>query len=319
MKKVKVHIISGFLGAGKTTLMRKLLAESFSQEKVVIIENEFGEVNIDSQLLQGDGIAVREISAGCICCSLAIAFSEALETILQTYNPDRILIEPTGVAKISAVLKAIAGAKVDCLEVQGCATVVCGETCMDYIEGYGEFFEDQIAKAAVVLVNQMETLTPTECQTVVETVRKLNPEAPIITAPWADVPSQQIVTAMETPAPVADLDVRLGVPKQWRKSAYMRYGRDRSPFSNWTQETAVQFKQESLAHILTQLSTGAYGKILRAKGIVQSPSGWLHFDYTPAVQNVEQGQPAVIGMVCVIGERLDREKLKRLFETLDQL
>lgn len=310
MKTVKVYIISGFLGAGKTTLIRKLLKDAFSDEKVVILENEFGQVNIDAQLLQGSGIAVKEISAGCICCSLSMAFGEALYTILETYQPDCILIEPTGVAKISSVIQAVSRTKLDNLELQGVATVVCGETCLDYIEGYGNFFEEQIQKASVVLVNQLETLSPEERQTVVSSVKGLNSDGFVVTEPWDEVDAQEIVAMMEQSAPKDEISVHLRMPARGRR-------REKSPFSSWTWETDSLLTKEGLEYFCAQLQTGQYGKILRGKGIVPQVQGWLHFDYTPKATNIINHPSAPKGTICVIGQRLNEEKLQQLLEELE--
>lgn len=306
-KRIAIDIISGFLGAGKTTLIRKLVADGYPNEKIVLIENEFGDVNIDAQFLNDTGIEMTQLSAGCICCSLTKSFSQALGTIVQTLQPDRILIEPTGVAKIKDVRKAILAANLDCLYVRGIATVVCGETCVDYIEGYGDFYEDQISSATCVLVNQMDELSPAEQAEVLENVRRCNPTAPIITTPWEQLASTDIVATMQGEPAV----------KRLAYSALIQHHQQAAnPFVSVALETAATFSAQELQQALQGLASGDYGKVLRAKGVVTAPDGWHHFDFTPAVQDIRTGEGAMVGMVCIIGEQLDKQALRTLFHAV---
>ena len=177
----KIHIFSGFLGAGKTTLIKKLIAEAYAGEKLVLIENEFGEIGIDGGFLQDAGVAVTEMNSGCICCSLVGDFGKALGQVLETYHPDRILIEPSGVGKLSDVIRAVEGIGAEDAQLEGSVTVVDAKKCKMYQKNFGEFWGNQIEHASCIIMSHTKGLSPEKLQDAVERVRSMNPDATLIT------------------------------------------------------------------------------------------------------------------------------------------
>ena len=191
----KVDVISGFLGAGKTTLIKKLIEEVYAGEKVVLVENEFGEIGIDRGFLQEAGIEITEINSGCICCTLKGDFEAALKQVIDTYQPDHILIEPSGVGKLSDILKAIK--TVDGVELNSYSTVVDAQRCAVYHRNFKEFFDDQIRTAACIILSRTQQVSEEKLEKDMEIIRELNPEARVITTPWSDLSGKAILDAME--------------------------------------------------------------------------------------------------------------------------
>ena len=195
----KIDIISGFLGAGKTTLIKKLLSESFHGEKVVLIENEFGEIGIDGGFLKDAGVQITEMNSGCICCSLVGDFGTALKEVLDTYSPDRIIIEPSGVGKLSDVIAAVervrdGGAP---LELHSFVTVVDAVKCKIYMKNFGEFFNNQVEHASAILLSRTQNMDQAKLAADVAMLRPHNAKAAILTTPWDQLTGAQIVSAME--------------------------------------------------------------------------------------------------------------------------
>ncbi|MBQ4343113.1 MAG: GTP-binding protein [Erysipelotrichaceae bacterium] len=188
----KVDIISGFLGAGKTTLIKKLLSEVFQNEQVVLIENEFGEIGIDGGFLKEAGIEIREMNSGCICCSLVGDFGESLKEVVETYHPDRILIEPSGVGKLSDVIKAITDVqdKVE-VELNSFTTVADVSKCRIYLKNFGEFFSNQIEHAGTIILSRTDKAKQEKIEEAVKLIRELNAKAAIITTPIAELPADK--------------------------------------------------------------------------------------------------------------------------------
>ena len=195
----KIDIISGFLGAGKTTLIKKLLSEAFAGEQVVLIENEFGEIGIDGGFLKESGIEIREMNSGCICCSLVGDFGKSLREVVDTYHPDRILIEPSGVGKLSDVIKAVQDvqAEIDA-ELNSFTTVVDVTKCRIYRKNFGEFFSNQIEYAGAVILSRTDKAKPEKIEESVALLRELNDKAPFITTPIAQLPGRKILETMES-------------------------------------------------------------------------------------------------------------------------
>lgn len=194
----KIDIVSGFLGAGKTTLIRKLLKEAFQGEQVVLIENEFGEIGIDGGFLRESGIQIREMNSGCICCSLVGDFGESLKEVVETYHPDRILIEPSGVGKLSDVIKAVEDVKgAGELKLNSHTTVVDVTKCKMYMRNFGEFFNNQIQYAGAVILSRTDKASPEKVKDAVELLRTLNEEAPIVTTPIGQLSGQKLLETME--------------------------------------------------------------------------------------------------------------------------
>ena len=192
----KIDIISGFLGAGKTTLIKKLIAEAFEGEKLVLIENEFGEIGIDGGFLKEAGIQITEMNSGCICCSLVGDFGEALKEVLTKYSPDRVIIEPSGVGKLSDVVKAVKNIG-DEVQINSTATVVDASKCKMYMKNYGEFYNNQIEYAGTVILSRTQNVSADKLDACLKMIREKNEEASIITTPWDDIQGKNIVEAME--------------------------------------------------------------------------------------------------------------------------
>lgn len=193
----KVDIISGFLGAGKTTLIKKLIKESLSEEKVVLIENEFGEIGIDGSFLKDAGIEITEMNSGCICCSLVGDFTEALKKVDEQYHPDRIIIEPSGVGKLSDVIEAVKNAHDTHLELNSFVTVIDTKKCKVYSKNFGEFFNNQIEYASTVILSRTQDVNEEKIQTAIDIIKELNDHANIITTPWEELTGDTILNAIE--------------------------------------------------------------------------------------------------------------------------
>ena len=194
----KIDIISGFLGAGKTTLIKKLLSEALKGEQVVLIENEFGEIGIDGGFLKDSGIEIREMNSGCICCSLVGDFGTSLKEVITTYHPDRIIIEPSGVGKLSDVIKAVKGVDVDCeISLNSYTTVADVNKCKMYMRNFGEFFNNQVEHASAIILSRTAGMSQEKLDACVALLREKNPTATIVTTPWDELDGKQLLAAME--------------------------------------------------------------------------------------------------------------------------
>ena len=194
----KVDIISGFLGAGKTTLISKLLKEALNGEQVVLIENEFGEIGIDGGFLKDSGVEIREMNSGCICCSLVGDFGTSLKEVVDKYHPDRIIIEPSGVGKLSDVIKAVKDLHIENeIKLNSASTVADASKCKVYMKNFGEFFNNQIEHAGTIILSRTQNISEEKLNKAIELIRQLNPNAHIITTPWDDIEGTQILGAME--------------------------------------------------------------------------------------------------------------------------
>lgn len=196
IKMTKITIFSGFLGAGKTTLIQKLIQEGYVGEKLVLIENEFGEIGIDGGFLQDAGVEITEMNSGCICCSLVGDFGKALEKVLEQYHPDRILIEPSGVGKLSDVIRAVQNIHAHDVELDGFTTVVDAKKCKMYQKNFGEFFNNQITYASCLILSHTAGLSQEKLDDCVRRLRICNEKAPIVTTDWAELTGKQLVEAM---------------------------------------------------------------------------------------------------------------------------
>ncbi len=192
----KITIFSGFLGAGKTTLIKKLIAEGYKGEKLVLIENEFGDIGIDGGFLQDAGVEITEMNSGCICCSLVGDFGKALEKVLADYAPDRILIEPSGVGKLSDVIRAVQNIDAHDVQLDGFTTIVDAKKCKMYQKNFGEFFNNQITYASCIILSHTAGLSTEKIDEVITRLKELNPVAPIVTTEWDQLTGQQLVDAM---------------------------------------------------------------------------------------------------------------------------
>ncbi len=339
----KIDIISGFLGAGKTTLIKKLIAEAFQGQKLVIIENEFGEIGIDGGFLKESGIQITEMNSGCICCSLVGDFSEALKEVLEKYAPDRVIIEPSGVGKLSDVVKAVKNTG-NVVEINSTAVVVDASKCKMYMKNYGEFYNNQVEYAGTIVLSRTQKISEEKLETCLKLIHEKNSEASVITTPWDDIDGKKILEAMEK---VNSLEKEL-VEEHEHHHHHHEDGEEchcheheheehhhhheheeehhhhehhhhhhhaDEVFTSCGIETAHKFTEEELHDILNKLSTDtSYGEVLRAKGIVAPDKGeWFHFDLVPEETELRRGVADFTGRVCVIGSKLNEEAIKELF------
>ena len=325
----KIDIISGFLGAGKTTLIKKLLSEAFTGEQVVLIENEFGEIGIDGGFLKESGIEIREMNSGCICCSLVGDFGKSLREVVDTYHPDRILIEPSGVGKLSDVIKAVQDvqAEIDA-ELNSFTTVVDVTKCRIYRKNFGEFFSNQIEYAGAVILSRTDKAKPEKIEESVALLRELNDKAPFITTPISELPGKKVLETMESGKSLEEelLD-ELICPEcghhhhdhdheHHHHHDHAGHHHADEVFTSWGRETIHKYTKEQIGGILKALeSDPAYGNVLRAKGMVAGEDGeWIYFDMVPEEHEVRTGAPEYTGRICVIGAQLDEDRLAGLFE-----
>lgn len=293
----KISIISGFLGAGKTTLIQKLLKETLSNKKVVLIENEFGEVGIDGKILKQTGVRIREINSGCICCTLAGDFSNALQEVIYKYNPDQILIEPSGVGKLSDILPPC----LEKAEINFCITVVNALKYKMYAKNFSEFFFDQIQNANTIFLSRTQKTESNQLQNVAKSIRQHNPNAVILTTPWEQISADRMMEIAENK-----------IPLLINKEELHHHHAD-DVFEVWSVETPNLFSLDLLESALQSLPK--YGNILRAKGLVPLRNGnWCQFDYVPDEKNIQKAEPDFTGRICVIGESLDMPGLAALFQ-----
>lgn len=328
----KIDIISGFLGAGKTTLIKKLIAEAFQGEKLVIIENEFGEIGIDGGFLKESGIQITEMNSGCICCSLVGDFSKALKEVLEKYSPDRVIIEPSGVGKLSDVVKAVKNTG-STVNINSTAVVVDASKCKMYMKNYGEFYNNQVEYAGTIVLSRTQKISEEKLNICLKLIREKNSEASVITTPWNDIDGKQILEAMEK---INSLEKELVEEEHHHHHHHEdeeechchehehehehhhehHHHHADEVFTSWGIETAHKFTEEELQNIINKLSTEkSYGEVLRAKGIVQSTDGdWFHFDIVPEETELRKGTADFTGRVCVIGSNLNEEAIKELFQ-----
>ena len=328
----KIDIISGFLGAGKTTFIKKLLEEGLVGEKTVLIENEFGEVGIDGGFLKDSGMEIREMNSGCICCSLVGDFSVALREILSAYKPDRIIIEPSGVGKLSDVLKAVSEVE-QSLEVSGntALTMVDVNKCRMYMKNFGEFFNNQIAYAGVIVLSRTDIASPEKVEQVVALIRSQNPHAKIITTPIRQLSGERLLAIMETEIDLKEMLLEEVHAHHAHEHSHHHHGEDcgchhhdhshgehhhaDDVFESWGREDILQMEEEGLRGLLNKLAyTDEFGAVLRAKGMVPVEGGrWIYFDLVPDEVRVIEGEPDYTGRICVIGSGLDGEQLEKEF------
>ena len=202
----KIDIISGFLGAGKTTLIKKLLSEALKGQQVVLIENEFGEIGIDGGFLKDAGVNITEMNSGCICCSLVGDFGTALKDVITKFNPDRIIIEPSGVGKLSDVIKAVQGVAEDApIELNSLVTVADANKCKMYMKNFGEFYNNQVESAHTIVFSRTQNMKQDKLEACVAMIREHNKDAAVITTPWDELTGEQLLAAMEKPVSLADM------------------------------------------------------------------------------------------------------------------
>ena len=219
-KMTKVDIFSGFLGAGKTTLIKKLIAEAYKGEQVVLIENEFGDIGVDGQFLKDSGVTINEMNSGCICCSLVGDFGRALDQVIEQFSPDRILIEPSGVGKLSDVILAVENLHNDKICLNGFTTVVDAKKCKMYMKNFGEFFNNQIENASAIVLSHTSGLSQEKLDQTVELLRGHNRDAEIVTTEWDELTGKQILETMEKKSGIAAELAKLAREEEARHEHY---------------------------------------------------------------------------------------------------
>ncbi len=329
----KIDIFSGFLGAGKTTLIKKLIKEALADEKVVLIENEFGEIGIDSAFLQDAGIEITEMNSGCICCSLVGDFAEALKKVLTELSPDRILIEPSGVGKLSDVIKAAKTAENDEVKLNSFTTVVDAKKCKMYMKNFGEFYNDQIENSACIVLSHTKETDSKKIEQAVEVIKEKNSSATIVTTDWDELDGKIILETMEGARSLEkdiknleqeDKHCNCGHHHEHHHDEHCECGHHHEHhhnhhadevFESWGAETTAKYSKDDIENILSQLKNSEkYGIILRAKGIVAEESGnWIHFDYIPEKTDVRFGGADITGRICVIGSKINKSEIEQLF------
>ena len=393
MEKTKIDIISGFLGAGKTTLIKKLLKDAFQGEQVVLIENEFGEIGIDGGFLKEAGIQIREMNSGCICCSLVGDFGASLKEVISKHHPDRILIEPSGVGKLSDVIKAVQGVEEETgLVLNSYTTVVDAKKCKMYMRNFGEFFNNQVEYAGAIIMSRTDIVDEAKAQASLELLREINSKAAIITTPIEKLEGKKLLEVMEHPVSLADElmeeeevcpecghvhehgehhhdhdheehehhhhdhDEECGCGHDHAHEEHEHHHHDHDEecgcghdhaheehehhhhdhdhecgcgydhhdhhhhhadevFTSWGRETIKKYTKENLEKMLEALSASdEYGIILRAKGMLPAEDGtWIYFDMVPEETEIREGAPEYTGRLCVIGSKLNEDKLAELF------
>lgn len=333
---VKVDVISGFLGAGKTTLIKSLFKSRLKNEKTVLIENEFGEIGVDGAFLKDSGVEIKEINSGCICCSLVGDFSKSMCEIVDKFNPDRIIIEPSGVGKLSDIIKAVEKVEED-LKINIVATVVDGGKCKMYHKNFGEFFNDQISQAKVVIVSKIENLDENKIEGATEIIRELNPDATIITTPVSLLDPNKVLDTLEAEKSGYDEFLASLLNEEEHDHCHHHHDDDDDEdehdhchhhnehghhhadevFTSWGKETAKAFGKSELEGILKVLAdeNSGLGVILRAKGVVRASDNekWYYFDLVAGEYEIRLGDPDITGKVCVIGSKIDENKIESLF------
>ena len=313
----KIDIFSGFLGAGKTTLIKKLIQEAYQGEKLVLIENEFGEIGIDGGFLQDAGVEITEMNSGCICCSLVGDFGQALEQVLFQFHPDRILIEPSGVGKLSDVIGAVQRLDNHEIVLNAFVTVADATKCKIYMKNFGEFFNNQIEHAAAFVLSRTSGMNEKKLLDTVALLREHNANAPIITTPWEELDGKTILETMENKDTLKEELAHLAAEQAAHDESHHHHHHEHAHevFISWGAETPRKYTEEEISGALHALGEEAnYGVVLRAKGIVPCQDGtWIHFDYVPGEQNIRRGPAGFTGRLCVIGSELKEHALEHLF------
>ena len=343
----KIDIFSGFLGAGKTTLIKKLIGEAYRGEKLVLIENEFGQIGIDGGFLKEAGIQINELNSGCICCSLVGDFGKALREVENTYHPDRILIEPSGVGKLSDVIRAVREADLSDAVLNSFTTVVDAGKCKMYMKNFGEFFNDQVENASAIIFSHTKGVSDEKISTAIALIKEKNPDATVVTTDWDELSGAQILNAIESKSTLDHLVRELEEDAHHHEHhhhecddpecdchhhghhhhecddpecdchhhEHHHHHHADDVFTSFGVETGIKYSAEEILTILNAFAKDdAYGTVLRAKGIVSASDGkWIHFDYVPGEPDVRFGSAEVIGRICVIGSNINKEKIADLF------
>ena len=347
----KIDIISGFLGAGKTTYIKKMLEEAYKGETVVLIENEFGEVGIDGGFLKDAGITISEMNSGCICCSLVGDFDKNLHEVLEKFNPDRILIEPSGVGKLSDVMTSVIKLEESAdVKLTGLVTVVNALKASKQMKAFGEFFNNQIEFATTVVLSRSQTATEDQLEFCVKQIQKLNPKAAIITTPWDEITGEKLLSVMEGQDNLAsemkhlaeeaheheeeehehehhhdhdheehehhhDHDHEEHEHEHHHDHEHHHHHHADDVFTTWGKETPHKFEKSTIENAMKAFAnTNDYGTIIRSKGMVEDVNGgWIYFDFVDGEYELRTGEPDYTGRLVVIGADIDEHKIEEIF------
>ncbi|MBR1842347.1 MAG: GTP-binding protein [Oscillospiraceae bacterium] len=334
-----VDIFSGFLGAGKTTLIKKLIRESFKGKKVVLIENEFGEIGIDGSFLKESGIQINELNDGCICCSLVGDFRSALKDVIAQYEPDIVLIEPSGVGKLSDVTRAVEAVADDNLQLRSFVCVADAKKVKMYMKNFGEFYDDQVSHASCIVLSRTKDMDEDKLAAAVALIREKNPNAKIVTTDWDSITGDQILEAMmgedKFTSELIELAKQHNAEHADEDEEHEHHhhhhdhdencdceechhhhhdGHDADEiFVSWGVETAKKFTESEIRDAIEELDSGIYGAVLRSKGILDCGDKWIEFDMVPGELEIREAKPDVTGKLVVIGSKLDTHKVAELF------
>ena len=342
MTNTKIDVISGFLGAGKTTFIKRLVEGNKDKGKTIIIENEFGEIGIDGGFLKNSGIEIKEMNSGCICCSLAGDFEASLRELLEKYSPNRVIIEPSGVGKLSDVLKAVSDVEKDLpVESNSAVTVVDVKKCKMYMKNFGEFFNNQIQFANTIILSRTDLADDKKIEEAVALIKGVNPDATIVTTPLDNLSDEKIEEMLSKP-----IDLKSELLEELAKEHEHHHhhhdhdehcehehhhdhhdhcgcGHDHHDhhhaddvFDSWGMEQVPAISEDKLKSILDGFADEEkYGVILRAKGMIKDANSddWFYFDLVPGENDIRRGDAEYTGKVCVIGAGLKSEELKKCF------
>ena len=337
---LKIDIVSGFLGAGKTTFIKRLLETKLKEEKVVLIENEYGEVSVDSDILDESGIEIKELSQGCICCSLVGDFAKSLNEVIENYNPDRILIEPSGVGKLSDIVKAVKDAGL-AQYINSLVCMVDAKKAKMYDRNFGEFFVDQIKNAHTVILSRMDISKEEIATSALEIIRKHNPTCVVVTTPIKSLSDDDLLHAYEgfDTKILEDYDedehhheegCTCGCHDHDHEHEHHHHDEECTcgchdhdhhhhhhadeVFTSVGIETVKRYDINELRELLAKMANGEYGVIVRAKGIVNTLCGkWYTFNLTPEEVEVIESKPIPMGKIVVIGSHINSDDIKKLF------
>lgn len=301
---IKIDVISGFLGSGKTTLVKKLL-QVYQDEKVVLIENEFGDIGIDGELVERDGFEVFEISSGCICCIMQKDFVHLLNRIIKEFQPERIIIEPTGISILSEIIDILRKPEFTALfQINSLVTIVDSVNYLKQFEVFGEFFEDQISNASVLILSKSQFVDSQTLATIGESLRELNQDAEILNKNWAVLTPEELKKLLDVQA---DLDLSGILHTDYKPCS-------ENEFDALALKTSRTYSQEELEQILSLLCQPQYGQVLRGKGFLKSSQGFLDFSYTNGQFTVTNSKFKSSGKLCLIGMNFREQEIKDLFK-----
>ncbi|WP_312815485.1 GTP-binding protein [Sedimentibacter sp.] len=303
----EIYIISGFLGAGKTTLIRKLIGEAFQNSNVALVENDFGDISVDAALMKDTNIEIREMNSGCICCSISGDFVNSVRDLLEKFCPDKIIIEPSGVGKLSDIYKCCLDRRIrELAKVKAKITVVDVRYCKKYLDNFGEFFQDQIENADTVLLSRTNEY-PDKIEGASELINNLNTKAPILSKAWNDIQFDELIpSSRKRPDYKA-----LGGCKISKRKHEHKHSADEI-FDTITIRTKRTFTYEELTKFIEETDMRYGEKILRIKGILRSADGNLNLQYVPGDMSITTCSTSG-DMLCIIGHGLNRQDIISVF------